>query len=77
MKTFDQVPEYKLFSSNAPSIHNLLFGNNENGQHSHRTLFNGNDHDVREIEKRLMGMRKGAFHSFDRCTILFFRKWFE
>jgi hypothetical protein len=60
VKTFDQVPEYKLFSSNIPSIHNLLFGNNENGQltqQSHRPLLNGIDHDVREIEKRLMGMR--------------------
>ena len=66
VKTLDQVPEYKLFSSNGPSIHNLLFGNNENGQQSRRTLINGNDHDVREIEKRLMGMGKNKFHSSDR-----------
>jgi len=58
VKNFDQLPEYKLFSSNIPSIHNLFFGNNENGQQSHRPLINGTDHDVREIEKRLMGMRK-------------------
>jgi hypothetical protein len=56
VKNFDQVPEYKLFSSNIPSIHHLFFGNNENGQQSHRPLTNGIDHDVREIEKRLMGI---------------------
>ena len=54
VKNFDQVPEYKLFSSNVPSIHHFFFGNNENGQQSHRPLINGIDHDVREIEKRLM-----------------------
>jgi len=58
VKTFDQLPEYKLFSSNLPSIHNIFFGNNENSQQSHRPLINGIDHDVREIEKRLMGMIK-------------------
>ncbi|CAF1450272.1 unnamed protein product, partial [Rotaria magnacalcarata] len=36
VKNYDQLPEYKLFSSNAPSIHNLLFGNNENCQQSQR-----------------------------------------
>jgi hypothetical protein len=58
VKNYDQLPEYKLFSSNIPSIHNLFFGNNENSQQSHRPLINGIDHDVREIEKRLMGMRR-------------------
>ena len=70
-KTFDQLPEYKLFSSNAPSIHHLLFGssnnnnniNNNNNNNNNNatnqqltrtTLINGIDHDVREIEKRLM-----------------------
>jgi hypothetical protein len=55
VKNFDQIPEYKLFSSNGPSIHSILFGNNENTQQSHRPLINGTDHDVRQIEKRLMG----------------------
>jgi hypothetical protein len=55
VKNFDQLPEYKLFSSNGPSIHSILFGNNENTQQSHRPLINGIDHDLREIEKRLMG----------------------
>ncbi|CAF0786591.1 unnamed protein product [Rotaria sp. Silwood1] len=61
VKNFDQLPEYKLFSSNIPSIHNLLFGNNENCQQSQRPLINGIDHDVREIEKRLMenGLNNG------------------
>ncbi|CAF1108825.1 unnamed protein product [Rotaria sordida] len=61
VKNFDQLPEYKLFSSNIPSIHNLLFGNNENSQQSQRPLINGIDHDVREIEKRLMenGLNNG------------------
>ncbi|UJR33366.1 hypothetical protein I4U23_020814 [Adineta vaga] len=54
VKNFDQIPEYKLFSSNNPPLHNLIFCNNENGQQSHRPLINGIDHDVREIEKRLM-----------------------
>ena len=61
VKNFDQVPEYKLFSSNIPSIHTLLFGNNENSQWtqaSQRPLMNGSDHDVREIEKRLMGTKR-------------------
>jgi hypothetical protein len=57
VKNYDQLPEYKLFSSNIPSIHNLFFGNNENSQQSHRPLINGIDHDVREIEKRLMGIK--------------------
>lgn len=56
VKNFDQIPEYKLFSSNNPPLHNLFFCNNENGQQSHRPLINGIDHDVREIEKRLLGM---------------------
>jgi hypothetical protein len=51
VKNFDQLPEYKLFSSNAPSIHSILFGNNDNSQ----PRINGIDHDLREIEKRLMG----------------------
>lgn len=51
VKTFDQLPEYKLFSSNGPSIHSILFGNNENTQ----PVINGVDHDLREIEKRLTG----------------------
>ena len=59
-KSLDQVPEYKLFSSNTPSLHTILFGNHENNQSnsalSHRPLLNGADHDVRVIEKRLMGM---------------------
>lgn len=59
-KSSDQVPEYKLFSSNTPSLHTILFGNHENNQSnsalSHRALLNGADHDVRVIEKRLMGM---------------------
>jgi hypothetical protein len=63
VKTFDQVPEYKLFSTNIPSIHNLFFANNENGQQSHRPLINGIDHDVREIEKRLMG-NKHIYESY-------------
>jgi hypothetical protein len=62
VKTFDQVPEYKLFSANIPSIHNIFFGNNENGQQSHRPLINGTDHDVREIEKRLMGTKQIYFN---------------
>lgn len=48
VNNFDQVPEYKLFSSNAPSIHSILFGNNENSQ-------TAVDHDIRAIEKKLMG----------------------
>ncbi len=54
VKNFDQIPEYKLFSSNGPSIHSILFGNNENTQ----PKTNGIDHDLREIEKRLMGKIK-------------------
>lgn len=77
VKTLEQVPEYKLFSSNGPSIHNLLFGNNENGQQSRRTLINGNDHDVREIEKRLMGMGSTDFINLFFFFFFFFRKWFE
>ena len=60
VKAIDQVPEYKLFSSNTPSLRTILFGNNENHQSnsalSHRPLLNDADHDVRVIEKRLMGM---------------------
>ena len=65
VKNFDQVPEYKLFSSNVPSIHTILFGNNENSQWtqaSQRPLMNGSDHDVREIEKRLMGTKGSNVH---------------
>ena len=51
VKNFDQVPEYKLFSSNAPSIHSILFGTNENPPPAI-------DQDLREIEKRLMGKEK-------------------
>jgi hypothetical protein len=54
VKSFDQLPEYKLFSSNGPSIHSILFGNNGNPQ----PVMNGIDHDLREIEKRLMGKIK-------------------
>ncbi|CAF3915495.1 unnamed protein product [Rotaria sordida] len=54
VKVFDQIPEYKLFSSNSPSIHSILFGKNENIQQSQRPLINGIDHDLREIEKRLL-----------------------
>ncbi|CAF1059106.1 unnamed protein product [Adineta ricciae] len=54
VKPSDQLPEYKLFGSNGPSIHSLLFGNNENSQQSQRPIINGTDHDLREIEKRLM-----------------------
>jgi hypothetical protein len=73
VKSFDQVPEYKLFSSNIPSIHNIFFGNNENSQQSHRPLINGIDHDVREIEKRLMGMIKNEENI--SIGFSFFRKW--
>ena len=72
-KNFDQLPEYKLFSSNGPSIHSILFGNNEHSQQSHRPLINGIDHDIREIEKRLMGKRiisfvyKRFFFVLDNC----------
>jgi hypothetical protein len=68
VKNFDQVPEYKLFSSNVPSIHNLFFGNHENGQQSHRPIINGTDHDVREIEKRLMenGLNNGDTSSYSQ-----------
>lgn len=45
---FDQLPEYKLFNSNTPSIHSLLFGNHDQTKLSI-------DHDLREIEKRLIG----------------------
>ena len=55
VKNFDQLPEYKLFNSNIPSIHSLLFGNTEQ---SSRSLVHNSEHDVREIEKRLMGMNK-------------------
>ena len=69
VKNFDQLPEYKLFSSNLPSIHNIFFGNNENSQQSHRPIINGIDHDVREIEKRLMGMiTKQKFYLF-HCLV--------
>ncbi|UJR13836.1 hypothetical protein I4U23_000847 [Adineta vaga] len=54
VKTYDQLPEYKLFGSNGPSIHSLLFGNNENNPQPQRSVTNGIDHDLREIEKRLM-----------------------
>ncbi len=74
VKNFDQVPEYKLFSSNVPSIHNLFFGNHENGQQSHRPIINGTDHDVREIEKRLMGMKESRI-SIVLFLFCFFRKW--
>jgi len=52
--SFDQVPEYKLFSSNVPSIHSILFGNHENSI----------DHDLREIEKRLIGKIELKFSFF-------------
>ena len=29
---YDQIPEYKLFSTNAPSTHTILFGTNDNTQ---------------------------------------------
>ncbi|CAF1006502.1 unnamed protein product [Rotaria sp. Silwood1] len=54
VKVFDQLPEYKLFSSNSPSIHSILFGKNENTQQLQRPLINGIDHDLRDIEKRLI-----------------------
>ena len=68
----DQVPEYKLFSTNIPPIHNLFFANNENGQQSHRPLINGTDHDVREIEKRLMGNESLFFPILHLIYVLFF-----
>jgi hypothetical protein len=55
VKTLDQLPEYKLFGSNGPSIHSLLFGTSENTQQPQRPVTNGIDHDLRAIEKRLMG----------------------
>ena len=70
VKPFDQLPEYKLFSSNGPSIHSLLFGNNENSQQSQRPLINGIDHDIREIEKRLMG--KMLLSNMIRLLLFFF-----
>ena len=54
----DPLPEYKLFGSNAPSIHTILFGNTDNSQsisQSHRPLTNGIDHELEDIERRLMG----------------------
>ncbi|CAF3016204.1 unnamed protein product [Rotaria sp. Silwood2] len=54
VKVYDQLPEYKLFSSNSPSIHSILFGKNENTQQPQRPIINGIDHDLREIEKRLI-----------------------
>ena len=39
VNNFDQIPEYKLFNSNTPSIHSILFGNNENTQ----PMTNGNN----------------------------------
>ncbi|CAF2213304.1 unnamed protein product [Rotaria magnacalcarata] len=51
---FDQIPEYKLFSSNGLSIHSILFGKNEHTQQSHRPVINGIEHDLRVIEKRLL-----------------------
>ena len=65
MKSSDQLPEYKLFGSNTPSIHTILFGMNDNSQghstsssssSSHRPFINSHEHDVREIEKKLMGI---------------------
>jgi hypothetical protein len=77
VKSFDQIPEYKLFSSNAPSIHTMLFGNNDNSQsiqQSHRPIINGIDHDVREIEKRLLGNRQEIIY-FTFLNDFYIRKW--
>jgi len=54
VKSSDPLPEYKLFGSNTPSIHTILFGNSEHSSTLNRPLFNTHDHDVREIEKKLM-----------------------
>ena len=56
VKIFDQLPEYKLFASNGPSIHSILLGKNESNQQSQRPSTNGIDHNLREIEKRFMGI---------------------
>jgi hypothetical protein len=62
VKPMDQLPEYKLFGSNTPSIHTLLFGSNENIQKRssshHVPLSNGLNHDVDDIEKRLLGIHE-------------------
>jgi hypothetical protein len=73
--SFDQVPEYKLFSSNGPSIHSILFGNNENSQQSPRPTINRIDHDLREIEKRLMGKINFILSLFLINFVFFIRKW--
>jgi hypothetical protein len=64
VKNYDQLPEYKLFSSNTPSIHSILFGNNENPQ-------TGIDHDLREIEKRLTSKSKQLIVQHLRMRISF------
>lgn len=58
VKHLDHVPEYKLFGSNTPSIHTLLFGTNENTQsrsQSHYPGSNGINHELDDLEKRLSG----------------------
>lgn len=68
-KTFDQVPEYKLFGTGGPSIHSLLFGSNENSQPSQRPVTNGIDHDLRLIERRLMGKTRSATRTGTNRTV--------
>lgn len=59
MKPVDQMPEYKPFNTNTPSLHAMLFANLDNGHSNsvtnHRPLLNGLGHDVREVEKKLFG----------------------
>ena len=52
------LPEYKLFGSNTPSLHTILFGNTDNSpsiSQSHRPMTNGIDHALEDIERRMMG----------------------
>lgn len=78
VKSSDPIPEYKLFGSNTPSIHTILFGNSEHSTTLNRPFINTHEHDVREIEKKLMGSSK-LFLSFSVSSFLFisFRKQFE
>ena len=47
----DQVPEYKLFGTNAPSLHTILFGNNENTQPRIDQNYKENDKQRSQIQE--------------------------
>lgn len=84
VKNVDQMPEYKLFGSNTPSIHTLFFGANENiqtRQQSHQSMSNGIDQQLNDLSKRLLGRNASeanpTFHDVTINPLYFLRSLLE